>query len=105
MFSARELMVLNEIATVVSSATGIIVDIISETSVAAVCGINPQLWADCVGGAAKEEKFVGYLIDAGYVDIELIRDDEYFSLSNSESTRKLTATFGAKSAVFRAREP
>src|SRR2546428_8365932 len=29
-------------------------DIVVQSDVGAVCGLNPQLWADCIGGAAVE---------------------------------------------------
>lgn len=82
-----------------------IADIVSDTSVAGVCGINPQLWADCVGGAATETEFVELLMAAGFVDVEILDTRDYFKISDSETTRKLTKTFGVRSQVVRARKP
>src|SRR3989441_1498400 len=33
-------------------------DIVVEEDVGAVCGLNPQLWAGCIGGAAVEEEYL-----------------------------------------------
>lgn len=33
-------------------------DIVVEEDVGAVCGLNPQLWADCIGGAAVEMEYL-----------------------------------------------
>ncbi|MFQ5553365.1 MAG: methyltransferase domain-containing protein, partial [Thermoplasmata archaeon] len=35
-----------------------VADIIVQEDVGAVCGLNPQLWADCIGGAAVETEYM-----------------------------------------------
>lgn len=82
-----------------------IADIVSETSVGAVCGINPQLWADCVGGAATKQEFLRLLDEAGFLDVEILDTRDYFEISESETTRGLTRNFGVSSIVVQASKP
>lgn len=79
-------------------------DIVTKTNVQAVCGIVPQLWADCIGGAAVENEYLEMIRKAGFVDVKVIDRVDYFSKS-PESTRRLTETFGAESVVIAARKP
>ncbi|MFQ5918947.1 MAG: methyltransferase domain-containing protein [Thermoplasmata archaeon] len=82
-----------------------VADIIVQEDVAAVCGINPQLWADCIGGAAVEGEYVKTIADAGFVDTEILRRIDYFSQSKSDATKRITRTFGAESVALTARRP
>ena len=77
-------------------------DIVVQEDVGAVCGINPQLWADCIGGAAVETDYLRKIRDAGFQDVRIVRRTDYFSKSGSESTRRLTKSFGAESIVVAA---
>lgn len=79
-------------------------DIVTQKNVQAVCGIVPQLWADCIGGAAVEEEYLDAIRKAGFSDTRVVDRVDYFSKS-PESTRRLTETFGAKSVVIAARKP
>jgi arsenite methyltransferase len=79
-------------------------DIVTKKNVQAVCGIVPQLWADCIGGAAVENEYLEMIRNAGFVDVKVIDRVDYFSKS-PESTRRLTETFGAESVVIAARKP
>lgn len=80
-------------------------DIVVQEDVGAVCGINPQLWADCIGGAAVEAAYLGHIKEAGFVNIQCIKRLDYFESSNSEYTKKITRTFGAESIVLSAMKP
>jgi len=80
-------------------------DIVSQESVGAVCGINPQLWADCIGGAAVESEYLKAIEGAGFQDVRVIKRVDYFAKSSSESTRRITKTFGAESVVVTAAKP
>src|SRR2546427_238906 len=80
-------------------------DIVVEEDVGAVCGLNPQLWADCIGGAAVEKEYLATIQDAGFRDVRVLRKVDYFSKSSSESTKRSTKSFGAKSVVVAAGKP
>src|SRR6267143_25370 len=80
-------------------------DIVVQQDVAAVCGLNPQLWADCIGGAAVESTYLESIRAAGFKDVKVVRRDDYFAKSRSENTKRVTKTFGAESVVISARKP
>src|SRR3989442_8052948 len=40
-------------------------DIVVQEDVGTVCGLNPQLWADCIGGAAVEPEYLETIKPAG----------------------------------------
>ena len=75
-------------------------DIVVQSNVQKVCGLIPQLWADCIGGAAVESEYLAGIRAAGFKDARVIRRADYFSLSPSENTKRLTKTFGAESVVI-----
>jgi len=79
-------------------------DIVVQEDVGAVCGLNPQLWADCIGGAAVESDYLSSIRSAGFLEVRVIRRVDYFSKSGSDTTRRLTRTFGAESIVVSARK-
>jgi len=80
-------------------------DIVVQEDVGAVCGLNPQLWADCIGGAAVEDEYLRTIRGTGFRDVRVVRRVDYFSKSGSDSTRRLTKSFGAESVVVAARKP
>ncbi|MEE9164616.1 MAG: methyltransferase domain-containing protein, partial [Thermoplasmata archaeon] len=82
-----------------------VADIIVQEDVGAVCGINPQLWADCIGGAAVEAEYMKTIAAAGFVDTQVRKRIDYFSQSSSEATKRITRTFGAESVALTARRP
>jgi len=73
-----------------------------EEDVGAVCGLNPQLWADCIGGAAVELEYMTTIQDAGFREVQVLQKVDYFAKSSSESTKRITKSFGAKSVVVAA---
>jgi SAM-dependent methyltransferase/predicted DsbA family dithiol-disulfide isomerase len=77
-----------------------IADIVVQSNVQKVCGLIPQLWADCIGGAAVESEYLAGLRGAGFKDAKVIKRIDYFSLSPSENTKRLTKTFSAESVVI-----
>ena len=77
-------------------------DIVVQEDVGAVCGLNPQLWADCIGGAAVEDAYLAAIRAAGFRDVRVLNRLDYFGKSSSESTRRITKTFGAESVVVAA---
>ncbi|HEX9341291.1 MAG TPA: methyltransferase domain-containing protein [Thermoplasmata archaeon] len=80
-------------------------DIVVQSDVGDVCGLNPQLWADCIGGAAVEPEYLETIGSAGFHDVRILKRLDYFSRSSSESTKRITKTFGAESVVVAARKP
>ncbi len=82
-----------------------IADILTKGDVTATCGVVPQLWAECIGGAAVETDFIGLMKTVGFEGIRSVRRMDYFSASPSPEVRRLAATFGADSVVIRATKP
>ena len=80
-------------------------DIVVQSDVGAVCGLNPQLWADCIGGAAVEPDYLGTIRSTGFQDVRILKRLDYFAKSSSESTKRITKTFGAESVVVAAGKP
>jgi SAM-dependent methyltransferase len=79
-------------------------DIVTKEDVQAACGIVPQLWADCIGGASVERDYLDMIRKTGFSDVEVVDRIDYFARS-PESVRRLTKTFGAESVVISARKP
>lgn len=52
-------------------------DIVTHTPVPESLRSNLTAWAACIGGALSEDEYRGHLEDAGFVDIEIVRDREY----------------------------
>jgi arsenite methyltransferase len=61
---------------------------------------NPRLWAECVVGAVVEDDYVSLLRGAG-LDVEVIRQMDYFAGSVSASTRRAAHGLGAHAIVLR----
>jgi arsenite methyltransferase len=80
-------------------------DIVTREDVAKACGLSPQLWADCIGGAAVEADYLAAIKGAGFEQVEILERLDYFGQSSNENTRRLTKSFGAESIVVRARKP
>ncbi len=76
-------------------------DIVVKSDVQKVCGLIPQLWADCIGGAAVERGYLKTIRDARFKGVRVIRRLDYFAASSSDNTRRLTKTFGAESVVIK----
>jgi ubiquinone/menaquinone biosynthesis C-methylase UbiE/protein-disulfide isomerase-like protein with CxxC motif len=77
-------------------------DIIVDTDVQSACGLVPQLWADCIGGAAVEKDYFAMLEKAGFSQTRRVRSFDYFSESASAAVKRLARTFGARSLVITA---
>lgn len=80
-------------------------DIVTREDVAKACGLSPQLWADCIGGAAVEADYLAAIKGAGFEGVEVLDRRDYFGQSANENTRRLTKSFGAEAIVVRARKP
>ena len=66
------------------------------------CRAQPQLWAECIVGATREEEYIRLLRDAGFSIVDVLQRSDYFSASTSAETRKVAASFEAHAIVLRA---
>ncbi len=66
---------------------------------------NPRLWAECVAGAVTDENYLAELGNAGFSELRIIDELDYFSHSISENTRQIATNFGAHSIVLRGCKP
>lgn len=73
-----------------------IADIVIGRPVPASCAADPKLWAECVVGATVDEDYLALFREAGFEDVKVLRDYDYFALSRSADTRKIARNFGAR---------
>ena len=66
------------------------------------CRAQPDLWAECIVGATREDEYIHLLRDAGFGTVEVLQRFDYFSASTSAETRKVAASFDAHAIVLRA---
>jgi SAM-dependent methyltransferase len=81
-----------------------IADIALRVPVSEQAHADPRLWAECVVGAIVEDDYVSLLLAAG-LDVEVIRQMDYFAGSVSASTRRAARGLGAHAIVMRGRRP
>jgi arsenite methyltransferase len=77
-------------------------DIVVGTLPSDACRAQPDLWAECIVGATREDHYIEMLRDAGFRTVEVLRQHDYFSGSSSPETRKVAASFDAHTVVLRA---
>jgi arsenite methyltransferase len=82
-----------------------IADIVVRSLPSESCRSHPELWAECIVGATTAETYVDAFEAAGLCDVTVLSRTEYFAHSSSEETRRVAGSFGAHTAVFRARKP
>jgi len=82
-----------------------IADIVVQKDVQKACGLIPQLWADCVGGAAVEQDYLQVIRNSGFENVKILNRLDYFAASSSDNTKRLTGTFGAETIVVTAIKP
>jgi arsenite methyltransferase len=70
-------------------------DIVIGTPVTPDCEDDPKLWAECVVGATVDEDYLNLFRDAGFEDVTVLRDYDYFSFSPSVETQAVARRFGA----------
>ena len=78
-------------------------DIVVGTLPSDACRAQPELWAECIVGATREDDYVRMLRDAGFATVEVLRQLDYFSASGNAETRKVAGSFNAHTVVLRAR--
>ena len=78
-------------------------DIVIASPVTPDCEDDPQLWAECVVGATVDQRYLEMFRDAGFEDVEVLRDYDYFAHSPSQDTREVAEQFGAHAFELRMR--
>lgn len=81
-----------------------VADIVLAETPSEACRREPELWAECIVGATKEEEYLELFREAGFRDVEVLSRLDYFARSPSEETRELAASLGAEAIVFRGRK-
>jgi SAM-dependent methyltransferase len=82
-----------------------IADIMVAKPVSDSARANPKLWAECVVGAMVEDDYLDLFRTAGFAEVRLLRDFDYFSASASPDTRRIAGALGAKAAEIVMRRP
>lgn len=72
-------------------------DIVVRNPITDDCRDDPDLWAECVVGASLQNQYIDLFAAAGFEDVTILREFDYFSGSSSENTRKVAAGFDAHS--------
>jgi len=80
-------------------------DIVVRTLASDACRAHPQLWAECIVGATREENYVAGFMEAGLRSVEVLSRSDYFAGSSNAETRRVAGTFGAHAIVLRAEKP
>jgi arsenite methyltransferase len=79
-------------------------DIVLGQTPSEACRSKPELWAECIVGATREDEYLDYFRQVGFKEVETLSRLDYFAHSPSEETRKVAASFGATALVLRARK-
>lgn len=74
-----------------------IADIVIGRPVTADCRNDPKLWAECVVGATVDDDYLQMFRDAGFADVAVLREFDYFANSPSPETRKVAGGLAARS--------
>ena len=82
-----------------------IADIVIASPVTPDCEDDPKLWAECVVGATVDESYLEMFRDAGFEEIEVLRDYDYFAHSPSPETKEVASQFGAHAYELRMCRP
>jgi arsenite methyltransferase len=80
-----------------------IADIIIKVPVTPDCKEDPALWAECVVGASIDETYLNLFRDAGFEQVEIIENYDYFAHSPNDETRTVAKRFGGRAVVLRMR--
>lgn len=82
-----------------------VADIVLGETPSEACRSKPELWAECIVGATREDDYLDLFRDAGFRDLEVLSRLDYFARSPSEETKELAASLGAEAVVLRAGKP
>jgi arsenite methyltransferase len=81
-----------------------VADIVLSQRPSDACRAKPELWAECIVGATREDEYLELFRAHAFQDVEVLERVDYFARSPSESTRRLAADLGAAAIVMRARK-
>ncbi|QTF92020.1 MerC family mercury resistance protein, partial [Halomonas sp. BM-2019] len=70
-------------------------DVVIHRPVSVDCHEDPRLWVECVVGATVKEDLLALFEEAGFEEIRILGEHDYFALSPSAQTREVAASFGA----------
>ena len=73
-----------------------IADIVIRRPVTLDCASDPKLWAECVVGATVDEDYLALFRAAGFDEVSVLRELDYFAHSPSTDTRDIAGRFGAR---------
>jgi arsenite methyltransferase len=73
-----------------------IADIVIGLPVTPDCAADPKLWAECVVGATVDEDYLALFRDAGFADVAVLREFNYFAHSRSHETQDVARRFRAR---------
>jgi arsenite methyltransferase len=97
---------IREIFRVLKPGGGVqMADIVVRDAPSEACRAQPELWAECIVGATTQSTCLDHFREAGFRQVEVLSELDYFAASTSESTRRTAGGFGAHSIVLRARKP
>lgn len=80
-------------------------DIVVEIPPSDACRAKPQLWAECIVGAVTRDEYLQTLRGAGFEDLEVIQEVDYFAASPSDETRRTAESFSAHALVITGVKP
>lgn len=66
---------------------------------------DPQLWAECIVGALPQDDYLALFERAGFRELTVIREWDYFSASADADTRAVAARYGAHTLVLTGTRP
>ena len=66
---------------------------------------DPELWAECVVGAAIDEDYLEQFREAGFTDVEVLNEHDYFEHSPSADTKRIAGMLGARTMELRMLRP
>ena len=72
-------------------------DVVIRRPVTVDCESDPRLWVECVVGATVDDELKAMFADAGFDNVRVLREFDYFAHSPSAQTREVAAGFGARS--------
>jgi SAM-dependent methyltransferase len=66
---------------------------------------DPQLWAECIVGAVLQDDYLALFERAGFANLTVMRELDYFAASEDADTRAVAAKYGAKTIVLAGARP
>lgn len=79
-----------------------IADIVLGRPISADSRKDPQLWAECIVGALREDEYLDAIAKAGFSKITIIQRFDYFAESPAENTREVAKHYQAHTIILSA---